>query len=341
MKNCKLMSIDLAKNVFQVCQLDENNKIIKNRKMSRPELAEFITNTPRTVIAMEACYTSHYWGRVCEQAGHTVRLIPAQHVKPFVRGNKNDSNDALAIAEAAQRPNLKFVPVKSRRQQDMQSLHRIRERVVRQRTGLINQTRGLLSDYGIVGQGGIKSFNSMLRTLCDSESEVLSPLLKEQLLLINEEMSAVTERLDQLNRQIKALVLEDPIATRLMTIPGIGVLVASALSSAIGAGQQFNNARELAVWMGLTPKHSASGNTMKPSGISKRGNRYLRKQLCHGARAVLTISKKKDDPLVSWARKLSERRGINKATVALANRIARLAWTLLQKQEDYRVMPTS
>ena len=154
-------------------------------------------------------------------------------------------------------------------------------------------------------------------------------------------MQGVTQRLEQLTAQIKALVLEDPIATRLMTIPGIGVLVASALSSAIGAGQQFNNARELAVWMGLTPKHAASGNTLKPSGISKRGNRYLRKQLCHGARAVLTISKKKDDPLVVWSRKLAERRGNNKATVALANRIARLAWVLLQKQEDYRVMPVA
>ena len=341
MKNCKLMGIDLAKSVFQVCQLDENNKVIKNRKMSRSELSDFIVHTPRTVIAMEACYTSHYWGRVCEQAGHTVRLIPAQHVKPFVRGNKNDANDALAIAEAAQRPNLKFVPVKSRRQQDMQCLHRIRERVVRQRVGLINQTRGLLSDYGVVAQTGINSFGVMLGTLCDPSSEVLSPLLKDQMRLIKEEMQEVTQRLEQLNAQIKALVLEDPIATRLMTIPGIGVLVASALSSAIGAGQQFNNARELSVWMGLTPKHAASGNTLKPSGISKRGNRYLRKQLCHGARAVLTVSKKKDDPLVVWSRKLAERRGNNKATVALANRIARLAWVLLQKQEDYRVMPVA
>lgn len=339
MKNCKLMSIDLAKNVFQACQLDENNKVIKNRKLSRAELSKLIVSTPRTVIAMEACYTSHYWGRVCEQAGHTVRLIPAQHVKPFVRGNKNDANDALAIAEAAQRPNIKCVPVKSRRQQDMQSLHRIRERVVRQRVGLINQTRGLLSDYGFVCQTGVRSFNTMLSNLCDPASEVLSPMLKEQMLLIKDEMLTVTHRLDQLNVQIKTLVLEDPIASRLMTIPGIGVLVASSLSSAIGAGQQFNSARELSVWMGLTPKHAASGNTMRTSGISKRGNRYLRKQLCHGARAALTVSKKKNDPMIAWARKVAERRGTNKATVALANRIARLAWTLLQRQEDYRIAP--
>ena len=312
--------------------------MLSNKRLRRCAVAQFITQLEPTTVAMEACYSSHYWGRVCQDAGHTVRLIPAQHVKPFVRGNKNDANDALAIAEAAQRPFIRPVPVKTRDQQDMQSLHRIRERIVRQRVGLMNQTRGLLADYGIVARAGVAAFRKLIGELCDPESTRLSPLMKQELLAIRDEFDFVSHRLDALNAQIKAIVANDPIATRLMTVPGVGVIGASALSSAIGRGQQFRSARDLAVWLGVTPKHSASGTTLKPGGISKRGNRYLRKLLCHGARAAISVSKRDADPLITWARQVSERRGINKATVALANRIARLIWTLLQKDEDYRVI---
>ena len=340
-KKSNLVAIDLAKSVFQVCVLDEHNKVLVNRKLRRAEVTKYIVNLEPTTIAMEACYSSHYWGRVCQDAGHTVRLIPAQHVKPFVRGNKNDANDALAIAEAAQRPFIRPVPVKTRDQQDMQSLHRIRERIVRQRVGLINQTRGLLADYGIVAQTGVAAFGKLISELCDPESTRLSPLMKQELLAVRDEFDFVSTRLDALNAQIKAIVAADPVATRLMTIPGVGVIGASALSSAIGRGQQFRSARDLAVWLGLTPKHSASGATLKPGGISKRGNRYLRKILCHGARSAISVCKRDADPMITWARQVAERRGTNKATVALANRVARLIWTLLQKDEDYRAVPAA
>lgn len=340
MKKHSLTAIDLAKNSFQVCLLGANNHIALNKRVKRSQLAQLIAQQKPGILAMEACYSSHYWARLFTEMGHDVKLIPAQHVKPFVRGNKNDHNDALAIAEAAQRPNIKFVPIKTTEQQDIQALHRIRQRIVRQRTGLVNQTRGILSEYGIIANKGIRHFSLLLASLSQPEAEVFSGLMKEQLQLIADEYQSLTVRLNKLNQQLKEIALNNPLCKIVMTIPGIGYINATALISAIGNDSQFSHAREISVWLGLTPKQHASGDRGYLSGISKRGNRYLRSLMVHGARAALYKCKNPQDRVIQWARDLAKRSNPNKAAVALANRLTKLAWILLQKQESYQGNPS-
>jgi len=336
MNKHSLIAIDLAKNIFQVCVVNSCNRVLMNKPFNRKTLSEYMVKQQPSIVAMEACYSSHYWARLFESYGHQVKLIPAQHVKPFVRGNKNDHNDALAIAEASQRPNIIPVPIKTIVQQDIQSLHRLRERCVSQRTSLSNQTRGLLSEYGIVFPQGFKAFKQALAMLLDPEDKQLSVPLKQQIGYVSDEFKRMTARLKDLNESLAQIAKDNPYCQRLMSIPGIGYVNATGLYSAIGNGSQFKNGRELSVWLGITPKLFASGNKKVMGGITKRGNRYLRKQLIHGARAVMYRCKKRDDHLSNWLKKLVIRRGPNKASVALANKMARLCWTLLQKNEMYQ-----
>lgn len=337
----KLIAIDLAKNVFQVCLMNQNNKIVVNKQLRRNELMAYIQKQEPSTVAMEACYSSHYWARCFEEMGHTVKLLPAQFVKPFVRGNKSDHNDAIAIAEASQRPNINLVPIKSLHQQDIQCLHRIRERYVRTRTGLINQTRGLLSEFGIVAPQGVKSFNVLLRELMEPKEDRLSPLFKAQLGNIVDDFYAISDRIEQINGELKTLSESIPACRLLMTIPGIGCINATGLYSAVGNGSQFKNGRELSVWLGLNPRQSGSGEKQTSGGITKRGNRYLRKQLVHGARALAYRSKKREDYIALWCNALTERRGKHKAYVGLANKMARIVWAVLSKNESYKpTMPT-
>lgn len=338
MSKHRLIAIDLAKNVFQVCGMNSRLKVNINKSLRRSELIEFMSQQQPTEVAMEACYSSHYWARCFEQMGHSVRLLPAQFVTPFVRGNKSDRNDALAIAEASRRPNIRPVPIKSLEQQDLQALHRLRERYIRNRTGLTNQVRGLLSEYGIVAPQGRKAFCVLLGEISAPDYQGITPLLKAQLNQVRDEYHLLTSRVNELDALLTRVVRENPLCRLLMTLPGVGVINATALYSAIGNGNQFNNGRELAVWLGLTPRQSGSGEKQTSSGITKRGNRYLRKQLVHGARAALFASRKKSDRLSCWVNRLEARRGFNKACVALASRIARIAWILLQRQESYKVM---
>jgi len=336
MNKHSLIAIDLAKNIFQVCVMNSSNRVLMNKPFNRKTLSEFMIKQSPTIVAMEACYSSHYWARLFESFGHQVKLLPAQHVKPFVRGNKNDHNDALAIGEASQRPDIKPVPIKTVAQQDIQSLHRLRERCVSQRTSLTNQTRGLLSEYGIVFAQGFKAFKQTLAMLLDPKDTQLSVPLKEQMRYVLQEFHRMSERLLELNQSLAQIAKDNPHCQRLMSIPGIGYVNATGLYSAIGNGSQFKNGRELSVWLGITPKQFASGNKQVMGGITKRGNRYLRKQLIHGARSVMTQCKKRDDHLSNWIKQLVIRRGPNKANVALANKMARLSWTLLQKNQMYQ-----
>jgi len=335
MTDHSLVSIDLAKSVFQICQVTDNVKILSNKKVSRKNLSQEIARLSPTTVAMEACYTAHYWGRTFEQYGHTVKLVPAQHVKPFVRGNKNDANDAVAIGEASLRPSMKFVPVKTIEQQDIQSLHKIRERLVSHRTRTSNQTRGLLSEYGLVARPGFKALKSMVHEAL--ESDTLSALFKEELASICEELMDLVERLKRIDNTLKALADQLPLCRLLMTIPGIGFVNATALYAAVGDGRQFETARDFAVWIGLTPQQYASGAKSVTGKITKRGNRYLRKQLVHGARALLYRAKGKDDKLSVWINDIKERRGVHKACVALAHKLARIIWAVLSKREAFRL----
>lgn len=337
MNHHTVVGIDLAKNVFQVA-ISKSGKIVSNQKLSRKELSRWLANHPSSAIFMEACYSAHYWGRVAQEAGHTVKLIPAQHVTPFTRGNKNDANDAVAIVEASGRPNLRFVEVKTTSQQDIQSLHRMRDRLVSNRTGVMNQTRGLLAEYGVVFATGKKHF--LLGVERALNSEQLSELFKIQLRASLDELSLITQRIGDIEAVLRRFVQQDKRASILQSIPGIGFLIASALATKYVEPTQFEKARDLSVHLGLTPRLVASGNKKTMLGISKRGDAYLRKQLIHGARALMIqVSKRPDDAMCQWALRLKQRRGYNVAIVALANRLARLAWTLLQKQEMYKSQP--
>lgn len=338
MNQHNLLAIDLAKNVFQVCGMTQDHKIVFNKSLRRHDLPLFMAQQPPVEVAMEACYSSHYWGRCFQAMGHKVKLLPAQHVAPFVRGNKSDHNDAVAIAEAARRPRILPVPIKSVEQQDIQSLHRMRERYIAQRTALINQTRGLLSEYGIIAPQGHKAFCILLQAVSEPEARALSALLKLQLHQIAEEYQALTGRIKALTATLADVAANNPLCQVLLTIPGIGVINATAIVSAIGNGSQFANGREFAVWLGLTPRRSSSGETARSGGITKRGNRYLRKQLIHGARGLLFHGKRKTDSLSQWVNQLVARRGVPKACVALAARLARLSWVLLQRQTPYKAV---
>lgn len=333
MTDHNLVSIDLAKTVFQVCRFAQGNKILSNKKVSRKKLSQEMALLSPTTVVMEACYSAHYWGRTFEQYGHTVKLVPAQHVKPFVRGNKNDANDAIAIGEASLRPNMKFVRVKTLEQQDLQSLHKIRERFVGHRTRISNQTRGLLSEYGLVTTQGFKALRILIQAAL--ESNTLTALFKEELASIYEELLDLTERLKRVNNKLKVMADQYPLCRLLMTIPGIGFINATALYAAIGDGRQFETARDFAVWMGLTPQQYSSGTKSFTGKITKRGNRYLRKQLVHGARALMNRTKGKTDKLSVWINNIKERRGVHKACVALAHKLARIIWAVLSRGEEF------
>jgi transposase len=335
MKNIKLLSIDVAKNVFQVAGILANQKVAFNRQIKRSDLMEFMAQQKKTEVVMEACYSSHYWARQFKAMGHNVRLLPAQYVSPFLVGNKSDKNDTIAIAEASRRPHINNVPIKTIEQQDVQSLHRIRDRYVSSRTALMNQIHGLISEYGIAISRGHKSFRYFLNTLMESENNSLSTTLKHEIAHIADEYYWLTDRIDALNNQMKQIVKENELCQIIQSVPGIGPLNATALYSAIGNGSQFHKARDFSVWLGLTPRQSSSGEKSQTHGISKRGNPYLRKQIIHGARAVLIRCKDREDNLSRWAVQLIERRGFHKAAVALASKIARIVWSLLQKRELY------
>ena len=338
MNKFNTIAIDLAKNVFQVCIVSPDHTIIQNKKVSRANLPSLLANQETSIVAMEACYSSHYWARVFSDMGHEVHLIPAQHVKPFVRGNKNDHNDAIAIAEASWRPNLKYVPLKTVEQQDIQALHRIRDKLIRRRTSVVNQVRGLLSEYGVIIPKGFAGFKKNIALLLDPADSRLTSRMKQQLAEAKEEFDSLSRRSISIEKELKIYVQDNQLCQKLMTLPGIGVLNATALFASIGNGSQFEKTRDLSVWLGITPKQYASGEKSIHGGITKRGNQYLRKQLIHGARALLHRTKGKTDKLSVWIQQIVERRGQNKAAVATANRLARLAWILLQRNEDYRAL---
>ena len=331
------ISIDLAKNVFQLMGFTEANKSVFNKRLNRTQLKHFMQMQPPCRVVMEACYSSHYWGRLFESIGHTVHLIPAQHVTPFVRGNKNDSNDTLAIFEASRRPFIRFVPIKTQTQQETLMLHRLRERLLKTRTAVTNQLRGLLADIGLVFPLGIPAFNESMQAL--SLDTTLSVSVQWLVNDVYQEFKTLNLRIKAIEKQLKTDIEANSLGQILLSIPGIGYLNASAFIASIGSGQAFTSARDFAVWLGITPKQFASGNKSVMGGISKRGDQYLRKQLIHGARAIIVHARKKHDALSVWITQLSARKPFNCTAVATAHKLARIMWTLLQKQCHYTPQP--
>ncbi len=334
--NNNLISIDLAKNLFQVCLFNEHRVPIINKKVTRSQLVKTVMNLDADRIVMEACYSSNYWGRTFQALGKHVDLIPAYQVKPFVVGNKNDANDAVAIGEACSRPKAVFVPVKTINQQDIQSLHRIRERVVKARTAVANQMRGLLSEYGIVLAKRMSVLRAEVPYLLEDPEQPLSTAARTFIADLYNELISHDKQIKHQEVALKALLKNDDDYQRVCQVPGIGPIVGSALISAVGNATQFKNGRKMSSWIGLTPLQHASGDTNRMGGISKRGNRTLRKLLIDGARSVITWVENKTDRLSVWIQSLLSRRPWAKVVVAVANKIARMAWAVLANKETYR-----
>lgn len=334
--NITRIGLDLAKHVFQMHGVDWQGKAILRRRLRREQMLAFFDKLPACLIGMEACGSSHYWARELCKRGHEVKLIAPQFVKPYVKSNKNDANDAEAICEAVGRPNMRFVPIKTIEQQDMQAVHRIRSELVKQRTAKANQIRGLLAEYGIVMAQRVDKLRQAIPEILEDAGNGLTPQLRRLLKGLQDDLVQLETRVAELDRDIQRQATENAVAKRLQQIPGIGPITATALVSAIGDGSQFRRGRDMAAWVGLTPRQHSSGGKDRLLGISKRGDAYLRTLLIHGARSVLRTATNKDDPRSRWLKSLSARRHKNIAAVALANKNARIAWALLTKEQDYQ-----
>lgn len=331
-----LIGIDLAKNIFQVCGVNQAGKSVFNRSIKRAQLLTFLRTYPDATIAMEACSGSNYWGRELLSLGHDVKLIPPQHVKPFVKGNKNDRNDAFAICEAAQRPNLIFVQPRTLAQVDIIITHRIRERRIRIRTALTNQIRGLLSEYGIALPKGRNPLNLLLPELLEDASNQLTTIARQYMRELMEELRAINAAIGSLEKDIKQQARTHPDAKRLMGIRGVAEIIATAAVSFAGDGSGYHGARHFSANLGLVPKEFSSGGKQKLGGITKRGNSYLRRQLIQGAWSIIRYASKSNDRISVWALKVIERRGKQKAAVAIANKLARIIWAMLFHRSEYR-----
>lgn len=331
----KRIGLDLAKYVFEVHAVDADEQVVVRKTLRRDAVAQFFAELPPCVVGMEACCGSHYWARVLTDLGHEVRLISPQFVKPYVKSNKNDRNDAEAICEAVGRPSMRFVPPKSPEQLEIHAVHRIRQRVVANRTRLVNQVRGLLGEHGVVVPRDINRIRRTLSEIADGQSQGFGELFVEMLRDIREELAELDGRLASYNRRIKSLYRSNEMCQRIGMVEGIGPITATALVAAVGDKFCFRNGRQFAAWLGLVPKQHSSGGKARLFGISKRGDRYLRTMLIHGARAVLGRSAGKTDTRSQWINRMRERRHPNVVAVALENKNARIVWSLLSNGQDY------
>ncbi len=336
MNQITTIGLDLAKHVFHAVCCDSRGKVVKKKMLRRSQVLNYFANLPECLVGMESCASANYWGRQLEAMGQRVKLIPPQYVKPYVRGNKNDYNDALAIAEAVIRPEMRFVAVKSPEQQDLQALHRLRAGRIRDRTALCNQLRGLLAEYGLVLPKGVNALRQRLPALLEDAEDSLSAFLRrllaqgyQQLVELDGHIKYYTEELVQHSAQHEA-------CQRLQTVPGFGPIVASVFYCAVGNGAAYRRGRDVSASLGLVPKQHSSGGKEILAGISKRGDRYLRSLLVHGARSVVTQAAKKDDRLSRWINQVRAKRGFNKAVVALANKMARMGWAVLAHHTVYQ-----
>lgn len=323
--------VDLAKNVFQVHGTDHLGNTCLRKKLQRSKVIDFFSNKEKALIGIEACSGAHYWARELEKLGHTVKMMAPQYVKPYVKTNKNDAANAEAICEAVTWKNMRFVPLKSIQAQNLQAIHRARKRLVRDKVSLINEVRGLLGEYGIVIPRSVAKFNQRMPELLTSED--LSPSFKETLQDLYSEYLDKLSRIKKFDERLKREFKSNEICQNLGTIKGIGVIGATALVTTNPS--VFKNGREFASWLGLTPKQHSSGGKTVLLGIGKRGNPYLREVLVHGARVFLQWSDKNDDPLSVWARKLKDKKGHNKACIAVANKLARIAWTIMNENRAF------
>src|SRR4051794_16999708 len=334
-----VLGIDLGKNSCSVVGLDASGRVVLRRRLQREGVVKLAMGLQGCVMAMEACCGAHHLGRRLRDQGHQVRLMSPEYVRPYVKAQKNDDRDAEAIAEAATRPTMRFVELKSERQLDMQTLHRARDRLVGERTALINQLRAVLLERGRTVPQGRHKLEQYLAAMPDLGSDAsLSSRVRQLIEDMRAEWRELDRRIAAFDSEFAAQARSDPAARRLATIPGIGVLNATALVAAIGNGQTFARGRDLAAWLGLVPRQATTGGKPRLLGITKRGNKYLRKLLIHGARAALPRLANSGTPLGEWLQALMGRAHKNVAVVALANKLARIAWAVLRREEDFKTI---
>ena len=330
-----VIGIDLAKNTFSLCFLNSRGKVLSNKKLSRKKLIHFLHNSPKAFIGMEACGGAHYWARMATKAGHSVKMIHPKFVKPFVKTNKNDGVDSQAIAEAAVRESVPSIPIKQTWQQDILVLHRIKERLVKNRIALSNEARGFLLEFGVTIPLGKAAFRSKALGLINSSDSGLSELFILELKELLNEFDDIQNRITQVKNKIFGISKSNDKCKKLEKLPGVGPMISTAIVASAGNGTNFKNGRHFAAWMGLVPKHSGTGGRTRTGGVSKRGDRYLRKLLVQGAQTVINWSSKNDNPQRRWINEKLRSKQRNKVAIAVANKNARILWKLLSSNEEY------
>jgi transposase len=331
------VGVDLAKNVYQLHGVDRFSKTVWKRRLRRGQWLRVLLETvkPGCVIGMEACTGAHHWARELQRHGYTVKLIPPQFVKPYVKSNKNDANDAEAICEAMSRPHMRFVAVKSVEQQDIQATHRVRTELKDHRNAKANQIRGLVAEYGLVAPQTLLALRRAIPDWLEDAENGLTDYFRSLLHGLWDDLLTLEDRIKELDKEITQLANSHEVTRRLQQLRGVGPMVATALVATVGTGEQYRKGRQMAAALGLTPRQSSSGDKYRLLGISKRGDAYLRTLLIHGARAVVSQAKHRDDPLSRWATDIAKRKHTNVAAVALANKTARIAWAMLRNETDY------
>lgn len=338
MEKITTVGIDLAKNVFQVHAIDAEGRVVLQRAFRRPQLTAFFQKLPACLIGLEACSSAHHWGRLLTRFGHQVRLIPPAYVKPYVRRQKNDVADAAAICEAVTRPSMRFVAIKTEEQQAALMLHRVRSLLMSQRTALICALRGHMAELGLTAPREVRNLGPLLEVLMDEADESLPPLARAALRPLADQLASIGGRIAELDHQLLAWHRANAVSQRLATIPGVGPVTASALAATVADPGMFASGREFSAFLGLVPRQNSSGGKVKLGGISKMGDRYLRHLLVSGAAALLSHAKTRRGPLDVWAKSLVEKnKPIKLVAVALANKMARIAWALMIRGETFRL----
>jgi transposase len=328
------VGLDLAKNVFQVHAVDEAGAVVERKRLRRGQVLGFFEKLPSCLVGLEACATAHHWARKLIALGHEVRLMPPHYVKAYVKRNKNDTADAEAICEAVKRPSMRFVPVKTSEQQSALMMHRIRDLLIRQRTMLVNALRGHLAEFGLVEAQGLHKIAGLIAIVRDDTDGRVPDIARQMLKLIAEQIDELRMRIAAVEAQVLVWHKNNAVCQRLATIPGIGPIIATAIAATVPDPIVFRSGREFAAWLGLVPRQHSTGGKSRLSGISKRGDGYLRRLLVNGAISVLLWSKMaKTDP---WLISLRGRRPLLVVAVALANKMARMAWVLMSRQDTYR-----
>ena len=328
------IGLDLAKHVFQVHGVDTEGATVLRKQLRRAQVLAFFSRLPPCLVGLEACATAHYWARELRALGHEVRLMPAQYVKAYIKRNKHDAADAEAICEAVERPTMRFVPVKTADQQAAVLLHRGRERLVRQRTGLVNALRGHLAEFGVIAPQGLRNVGELIAIVRDDGDTRLPDVARQVLQVLANQIEQIETAVAALERQLLAWHKTNPVSQRLASIPGIGPIIATAIATTVPDPNVFRSGREFAAWLGLVPRQNSTGGKTRLGGITKRGNRYLRPLLINGASANLLRSKAtKADP---WVIGLRRRRPPLVVAVALANKTARIAWAVMLRQNEYQ-----